>query len=329
MTKEKEKRNGAKFFFRRREKEKKPEEGREDVLFLPKRKRLSTELRNRRRATWFFLSPSISGVALFFVAPFVMVFYYASTSSAVNGEFTGIDNFKALFQNNAFTLAAVNTVILLVIAVPAAVLLALFLAILLERELPGKSFLRSAFLSPLMVPVASVVLIWQVLFHQNGVINTFLAGFGITAVDWFHSPWSRFVVLLLYLWKNLGYNMILFTAAIASVPKEQLEIAELEGAGPFRKFFSVKIHYISSTVLFVTILSLISAMKIFREVYLLTGSYPYETLYLLQHFMNNTFRSMDYQKLSTAAILLALATSVVIAVLFVVERRLGKDAKNE
>ncbi len=329
MTKEKEKRNGAKFFFRRREKEKKPEEGREDVLFLPKRKRLSTELRNRRRATWFFLSPSISGVALFFVAPFVMVFYYAFTSSAVNGEFTGIDNFKALFQNNAFTLAAVNTVILLVIAVPAAVLLALFLAILLERELPGKSFLRSAFLSPLMVPVASVVLIWQVLFHQNGVINTFLAGFGITAVDWFHSPWSRFVVLLLYLWKNLGYNMILFTAAIASVPKEQLEIAELEGAGPFRKFFSVKIHYISSTVLFVTILSLISAMKIFREVYLLTGSYPYETLYLLQHFMNNTFRSMDYQKLSTAAILLALATSVVIAVLFVVERRLGKDAKNE
>ncbi len=329
MTKEKEKRNGAKFFFRRREKEKKPEEGREDVLFLPKRKRLSTELRNRRRATWFFLSPSISGVALFFVAPFVMVFYYAFTSSAVNGEFTGIDNFKALFQNNAFTLAAVNTVILLVIAVPAAVLLALFLAILLERELPGKSFLRSAFLSPLMVPVASVVLIWQVLFHQNGVINTFLAGFGITAVDWFHSPWSRFVVLLLYLWKNLGYNMILFTAAIASVPKEQLEIAELEGAGPFRKFFSVKIHYISSTVLFVTILSLISAMKIFREVYLLTGSYPYETLYLLQHFMNNTFRSLDYQKLSTAAILLALATSVVIAVLFVVERRLGKDAKNE
>ncbi len=329
MTKEKEKRNGAKFFFRRREKEKKPEEGREDVLFLPKRKRLSTELRNRRRATWFFLSPSISGVALFFVAPFVMVFYYAFTSSAVNGEFTGIDNFKALFQNNAFTLAAVNTVILLVIAVPAAVLLALFLAILLERELPGKSFLRSAFLSPLMVPVASVVLIWQVLFHQNGVINTFLAGFGITAVDWLHSPWSRFVVLLLYLWKNLGYNMILFTAAIASVPKEQLEIAELEGAGPFRKFFSVKIHYISSTMLFVTILSLISAMKIFREVYLLTGSYPYETLYLLQHFMNNTFRSMDYQKLSTAAILLALATSVVIAVLFVVERRLGKDAKNE
>ena len=82
-------------------------------------------------------------------------------------------------------------------------------------------------------------------------------------------------------------------------------------------------------MLFVTILSLISAMKIFREVYLLTGSYPYETLYLLQHFMNNTFRSMDYQKLSTAAILLALATSVVIAVLFVVERRLGKDAKNE
>ena len=294
-----------------------------------KRKKLSTELKNRRRASWFFLSPSIAGVTLFFVAPFAMVIYYAVTSRAVNGEFVGLDNFRALFQNNAFLRAAVNTLILLGSAVPLAVLLSLGLALLLEREIPGKSFLRSAFLSPLMVPVASVVLIWQVLFHQHGVVNTFLSGFGIEAVDWFHSSWSRFVVLLLYLWKNLGYNMILFTAALAAVPREHLEVAELEGAGRWRTFWSVKLPYLSSTILFVTILSLISAMKIFREVYLLTGAYPYETLYLLQHFMNNTFASMDYQKLSTAAIVLAAAMSVVIAVLFLVEWRIGKDAKNE
>ena len=296
---------------------------------LKRRKRLSVELKRRRRASFWFLSPSVAGVTLFFLAPFTVVLYYAFTSKSVSGEFVGLANFKALFENSAFSRAAVNTIILLVTAVPLAVLLSLGLALLLEKELPLKSFLRTAFLSPLMVPVASVVLIWQVLFHQNGVINSFLAGYGIEAVDWFHSSFSRFVVLLLYLWKNLGYNMILFTAAIASIPKEQLELADLEGAGAFRKFFSVKIHYISSTVLFVTILSLISAMKIFREVYLLTGAYPYETLYLLQHFMNNTFESMDYQKLSSAAILLALAMSVVIAVFFLVERRLGKDAKNE
>lgn len=294
-----------------------------------KQKKLSKELRNRKRASLIFLSPSIAGVMLFFVAPFCVVIYYAFMSRSVGGEFVGIDNFKALFENNAFLMAGENTAILLVSAVPLAVILSLGLAILLERELPMKSVLRTAFLSPLMVPVASVVLIWQVLFHQHGVINSFLSGYGIETVDWFHSNWSRFVVLLLYLWKNLGYNMILFTAALASIPKEQLEMAELEGAGAFRKFFSIKIHYLSSTTLFVTILSLISAMKIFREVFLLTGAYPYETLYLLQHFMNNTFEAMDYQKLSSAAILLALVMSVVIAVLFVVERRLGKDAKNE
>ena len=137
------------------------------------------------------------------------------------------------------------------------------------------------------------------------------------------------MVLLLYLWKNIGYHTILFTAALAAIPRTYIDMANLDGAGRTRQFYTVKLPFLAPTIFFVVLMSLIASMKIFREVYLLTGSYPYETLYLLQHFMNNTFRSMDYQKLSTAAILLALATSVVIAVLFVVERRLGKDAKNE
>lgn len=284
--------------------------------------------RRLRRNTMLFVTPSLLGVAVFFVVPFVVVIRYAVTTRPVNGEFAGLENFRALLHNYAFQLAAKNTAILCLTAVPLAVGLSLGLALLLEREIPLRSHLRTAFLSPLMVPVASVVLLWQVLFHQNGVINAFLTGWGLDPVDFFHSDWSRGMVLLLYLWKNLGYNMVLFTAGLAAVPKDLLDMAELEGASSLRKFFSIQLHYLGPTILFVTVLSFISAMKIFREVYLLTGAYPYESLYLLQHFMNNTFASMDYQKLCAAAILLALAVSVIIAVLFRVERRLGKDVEN-
>ena len=103
----------------------------------------------------------------------------------------------------------------------------------------------------------------------------------------------------------------------------------LEGAGSARIFFSIKLRYLSPTILFVTILSLINSMKIFREVYLLTGKYPYEGLYLLQHFMNNTFESLDYQKLSAAAILMALVMAFVIWLLFVADDHLGKDVESE
>ena len=281
-----------------------------------------------QRNTFLFITPSLLGVMVFYILPFFVILYYAVMSRAVSGSFVGLENFRALLHNEAFLLAAKNTAIVCLWAVPLAVALSLGLAVLLEKEIPAKSQLRTAFLSPMMVPVASVVLLWQVLFHQNGVINTFLTGWGIDAADFFHSGWSRVMVLLLYLWKNLGYNMILFTAALASVPRELLDMAALEGASPLRTFRSIKLYYLAPTILFVTVLSFISSMKIFREVYLLTGAYPHESLYLLQHFMNNTFQSMDYQKLSTAAILLALAVSLIIGVVFRLEKRMGKDVEN-
>lgn len=280
-----------------------------------------------KRNTFLFLTPSLLGVLVFYLAPLVVIFYYALVSRPVGGSFVGLQNFKAILQNRAFLLAAKNTAILCACAVPLAVLLSMGMAILLDREIPGKSPIRTALLSPIMVPVASVVLIFQVLFHQNGIINAFLTGYGLDPIDFFHSPWSRIMILLLYLWKNLGYNMILFVAGLSSVPKDLLDMAELEGASGWRKFVSIKLPYLGPTVLFVTVLSFISAMKIFREVYLLTGAYPYESLYLLQHFMNNTFQSMDYQKLSVAAILMALAVSILIGCLFYAEKRIGKDVE--
>lgn len=274
-----------------------------------------------------FLFPSLLGVGLFFILPFGVVVYYSLIDGVGSRNFVGLSNFIKLFHNSAFIMAAKNTLKFSFTAVPLAVALAMGLALMLECRIPLKSQFRTFFLSPMMVPVASVVLIWQVLFNYNGTINEFLLLFGADKIDWLQSEYCQLVVLVLFLWKNLGYNMILFMSGLANIPKELLEVADVEGASSAYKFFAIKLRYLSPTILFVAILSLINSFKVFREVYLLTGDYPYEKLYMLQHFMNNTFRSLDYQKLSAAAVVMAIAMVVIIALLFIAEDWFGKDVE--
>ena len=274
-----------------------------------------------------FLFPSLLGVGLFFILPFGVVVYYSLIDGVGSRNFVGISNFIKLFNNSAFIMAAKNTLEFSFTAVPLAVVLAMALALMLECRIPLKSQFRTFFLSPMMVPVASVVLIWQVLFNYNGTINEFLLLFGADKIDWLQSEYCQLVVLVLFLWKNLGYNMILFMSGLANIPKELLEVADVEGASSMYKFFAIKLRYLSPTILFVAILSLINSFKVFREVYLLTGDYPYEKLYMLQHFMNNTFRSLDYQKLSAAAVVMAIVMVVIIALLFIAEDWFGKDVE--
>ncbi len=274
-----------------------------------------------------FLGPSLLGVGLFFIVPFGIVVYYSLIQSNLNPEFAGLQNFINLFENSSFRTAAKNTLMFSAMAVPLAVVLSLLLALMLECRIPAKSQFRTFFLSPMMVPVASVVLIWQVVFHYNGTLNVFLSVFGVDKIDWLKSDYCLIVILVLFLWKNLGYNMILFMANLNNIPKELLEVADVEGASAAYKFFAIKLRYLSPTVLFVTILSLINSFKVFREVYLLTGDYPFEGLYMLQHFMNNTFKSLDYQKLSAAAVIMAIAMVILIAILFLAEDRFGRDVE--
>ena len=176
-----------------------------------------------------------------------------------------------------------------------------------------------------MVPTASIVLIWQVMFHYNGIVNNFIMLFGQNKIDWLKSDQAHIVIVILFLWKNLGYNMILFMSALSSIPKDLLEVASLENANKLQVFWYIKVRYMSSTILFVAIMSLINSFKVFREVYLMTGDYPYDSLYMLQHFMNNTFASLDYQKLSAAAIIMFIVVSILVFVMYRVENRFGRD----
>lgn len=283
--------------------------------------------RSERITELTFISPSIIGVLIFFILPFFVVIYYSLIDNPINAEFVFLDNFSKIFQNEAFQLASKNTAVFSVIAVPLVVVLSLLLALLLDTKIPFKTQLRASFLCPLMVPTASVVLIWQVMFHKSGTINQLTEIIGAHPVDWLKSGSGMVVVIVMFLWKNLGYNMILFLAALSNIPGDVMEVATLEGAGSIYKFFHLKLRYLSPTILFVTILSLINSFKIFREVYLLTGDYPFDSLYMLQHFMNNTFNMLEYQKLSSAAIIMALFMVVIIGILFIVEYWFGKDVE--
>lgn len=274
-----------------------------------------------------FLSPSLLGVGVFFIVPFGVVVYYSLIDGVGSKNFVFLQNFIKLFDNSAFLMAAKNTLSFSAVAVPLAVVLAMVLALMLECRIPLKSQFRTFFLSPMVVPIASVILVWQVLFYYNGVVNEFLTRFGVDKIDWLKSDFCKVVIVVLFLWKNLGYFMILFMAALNNIPRSLLEVADVEGASAAHKFFKIKLRYLSPTVLFVTILSIINAFKVFREIYLLTGDYPYTGLYMMQHFMNNMFKQLDYQRLSAAAVILALAMIVLIAILFAVENWFGKDVE--
>lgn len=273
------------------------------------------------------LAPSLVGVLVFFILPFLVIIFYSMVDNPISKDFVFLDNYINIIKNNAFKKAALNTFTFSIISVPLAVVLSMLLAMLLDCKIPFVSQFRTSFLCPMMVPVASVVLIWQVIFHYNGALNEFFSNFGVDKIDWLKSDMGQIVVVLLFLWKNLGYNMILFLSALNNIPKDVLEVATLEGAGSMYKFFRIKLRYLSPTILFVTVLSLINSFKVFREVYLLTGDYPYDSLYTLQHFMNNTFRNIDYQKLSSAAILMAIVMIIIIGALFIAENKFGEDVE--
>ena len=280
---------------------------------------------NKLKKDFLFISPSLTGVLIFFIIPFGVVIYYSGIDGVVSRNPVGLGNYVNIMRNTAFQNAAKNTAVFSLFAVPLSIILSLGMSLVLEQSIPMKSVIRTFFLSPLMVPTASVVLIWQVMFDYHGVVNEAMKLMGLSSVDWIKSDYSQWVVVILFLWKNLGYNMVLFMSALSNIPKDILEVAKLDGAGMWKTFWYIKMRFITPSIFFVGIISLINSFKVFREVYLLAGDYPYDSLYMLQHFMNNTFRSLDYQKLSSAAIIMSLVMIVIIGILFISENKLSRD----
>ncbi|MDR9855870.1 sugar ABC transporter permease [Paenibacillus sp. VCA1] len=272
------------------------------------------------KALWF-LAPSLIGFACFYIIPFAMGIYESFTDGSQGGRFVGLGNYKEVLNSSSFRKASENTLLFTGISVPLLILLSLFLAILLNRSVYMRGWLRTSFILPLVVPVASVVMFWQILFDWNGTLNAWLHHFHKERIDWMQSDGSMAIIVMMYVWKNVGYNVILFLAGLQSIPKDYYETAQVEGAGPIRQWFHITLVYLTPTMFFVLLMSIINSFKVFRETYLLAGDYPYDRIYMLQHYMNNMFYSLDIQKLATAAALMVGCIVILVGGLLAVEKR--------
>lgn len=172
------------------------------------------------------------------------------------------------------------------------------------------------------VPVASVALVWRVLFHRKGLVNAVFSSFiaDYQAVDFLNSSSAFYVLLFSYLWKNIGYDMILWLSGLAAIPESHYEAAAVDGAGAAARFFYITLPQLLPSASMIIILSLINTFKVFREAYLIGGNYPDDSMYMMQHIFNNWFTSLDVQKMSAGAVLMAAVVFGLSAIL----RRVGE-----
>ncbi len=265
-----------------------------------------------------FILPSLAGITVFYIVPYIICFV---KSLYVGNTFVSIQNYIQLFQNNTFLLALKNTAVFTVAAIPLLMVISFLIALFLNSFKKISSFFRSALLIPVVVPVASLICVWQVIFDDYGAVNGLLNSLGFNTVEFFNSEFSMVMIIFIYVWKYCGFCVILFTAGLANVPQSLYESARLDGANSFKLVTKVTIPMITPTTFFVFLMELIYSFKIFREVFALFGDYPNTNVYFLQNFINNNYYNLNYPRLSSASIILSAFMIIVLLAFFIFERK--------
>lgn len=271
--------------------------------------------RRRQLAGFLFLMPGFAGIAVFYLIPFGDV-VRRSFLQASGGVFCGMENYRTVLGNRAFLLAAKNTMRFVLVCLPLLLVLSLLLALLINGlGSKLKTVCKSAFLLPMAVPAASVVLLWKLMFDVHGFLNGLLAPAGIQSVDWMNTGAAFAVLVFSYIWKNLGYTIVLWLAGLSGVPRGVYEAAQIDGAGRLACFFRITMPLMRPMTFTIIVLSLLNSFKVFREAYLVSGNYPQEQIYLLQHLFNNWFVDLSIDKMAAGSVLLALVIGAIVAIL--------------
>jgi len=271
---------------------------------------------------WFFILPSLVGMSVFYFIPAVSTLFHTFTNAG--GEFIGFANFAEVLTNGAFQLAVSNSFLFMAVILPLNIIIPFLLASAM-RNLRNKNALAVAFMLPLVIPSGSVVFFWNSLFADNGAVNRILFLAGLETVPWLMTDWSFWIIVLVFLFRNIGFNMVLFMAGLMQIPKDYYEAARLDGAGIFATFRHVTFVYIMPTTFLAFMMSIINSFRIFREIYLLFGPYPHQSVYMLQHFMNNQFLNANMQRLSVTSTVLSIAVVILVLGVFSGQRKLSES----
>jgi len=272
------------------------------------------------KKAWFFVLPSLVGMTIFFFIPVIFTIIYALTNA--RGEFVWFANFVDVLNNSVFQLAATNSLLFIAVILPLNIIIPFLLAVGI-RNLRYKNALAVAFMIPLIIPSGSVVFFWNSLFADNGAINSILFQMGLETTPWLMTDWAFWIILLIFLFRNIGFNMVLFMAGLTLIPKDYYEAVKLDGAGMVATFKNVTLVYIMPTTFLTFMMSIINSFRIFREIFLLFGPYPHQSVYMLQHFMNNQFLFANMQRLSVTAITLSIAVVILVFGAFTGQRKLS------
>ncbi len=264
-----------------------------------------------------FVTPMVLGCLILYAIPFgLVVGNAASWGAGHTRQWVGLDNFRGLFDNALFLLAMKNTVRFLLTGIPLLLVLSFFIALLLKRYALKFRLLRSVLLLPYVLPVVGAVILVEAVFSETGFLNEMLLALGVPVRNWLDSGYAFWAATLLFLWKNTGYGVILLLAGLNTIGEDQYDAAKLDGAATAQQFLYITLPQMWYSVYFCAVFTLINAFKCFREIFLLGGSHPHDSIYMLQHFIQNTFQNLNYPKLAGASIILFLMMTAVFALCY-------------
>ncbi|WP_363797266.1 sugar ABC transporter permease [Lysobacter firmicutimachus] len=287
-------------------------------------------------AGWVFAAPALSVIGVFFAVPVLAALALSLTDFDIyslahieNLRFVAFDNYLNLLRNPLFWSALGNTLYFVAVGVPLSIAVSLGAALLLHSRLAWfKPLFRTAFFAPVVTTVVAVAVIWRYLLHTRyGLINWGLGRFGIDPVDWLGDPdWAMPAIILFAVWKNFGYNMIIFLAGLQAIPEDLYEAARIDGASPARQFRHITLPILGPVLLMVSILTLAGYFQLFAEPYVITQGGPLQsTVSVLYLMYEEGFKWWNLGNASAVAFLLFVLMTATTSALMWVARRKGVE----
>lgn len=265
------------------------------------KKKQKLNLKTTKSAAYFFLAPALSAIFIFFFIPVIAAFIISFTDFDIYTlgnfstlRFIGFNNYIKLLKDELFWTALGNTFYFVVVAGPLSIAVSLIAALMLNSKLVKfKSLFRLLYFLPVVTTLVAVAIVWRFIYHPNfGILNFLLSIVGINPIDWLGDPdWAMPSIILLAVWKNFGYNMIIFIAGLQNIPEELYEAADIEGANAFQKFKHITLPMLAPTTIFVSIITMIGYFQLFAEPYVMTQGGPLnKTLSIVQYMYQEGFR---------------------------------------
>lgn len=279
------------------------------------------------------MAPALTAIFVFFFIPVISAFIISFTDFDIYAignyskfRFTAFDNYIKLFDNALFWTALKNTLFFVVISGPLSIAVSLGAAMMLNSKLVKfKGIFRLIYFMPVVTTLVAVSIVWRFIYHPEfGLLNYGLSFLGIGKIDWLGDPaWSMPSIILLSIWKNFGYNMIIFIAGLQNIPEELYEAAEIEGANGWQRFIKITLPMLAPTTVFITIITMIGYFQLFAEPYIMTQGGPLDsTLSIVLYMYQEGFRwwNMGYSS-AIAFVLFVIILSGTMIQMWVQKRR--------